>query len=176
MLSLELLINHQLFAMPLNTPKLHSQLIDVITTYLQALDFEVQKEHIVHYQTVSKNNVIWPTCGVLDLLITGKKRKVAIEFDKGNHIRYKSVEKLFKSDCPIQIAIARGNLSGRSTFDANLERIESRIRRFGRPFKEFWLVILSERRTYKLYNRRAPSKIKPVNMSTLLPKEFQCQK
>ncbi len=85
--------------------------------------------------------------GNLDLLAVKNEQKIAIEFDNGIHLKFKSIEKLFQVDADLCIGIVRGKLK---TFDANIERIEQVKEEFGFLKKDFWLIIASDKVAHKV--------------------------
>jgi len=131
---------------------IHSNVICHLKAELKAHGFETRTEVIKPYNTLRPDGRVVRVPGMIDLMAKLSNRKIAIEYDNGNSLKYKSIEKMFSTGFPIQIGIVRGNLSGRSVINQNIERIESRIKKFGRPFREFWLVILTECRLYKFYS------------------------
>jgi len=90
--------------------------------------------------------------GYIKLKARKGNHTLAIEFDPGLVVRFKSAEKLIQSGCSIKIAIVRGNLRNRSVLRTNLDRLKTTITRLPSNLKgELWLVILSERLIYKLF-------------------------
>ena len=79
--------------------------------------------------------------GYVDLVAVKNGRKVAVEFDNGVHVKFKSVEKLFQVDADVCIGIVRGKTNG---LNGNVERIEEVKKECGDK-NNLWLIVLSER-------------------------------
>ena len=85
--------------------------------------------------------------GNIDLVAVKNRRKIALEFDNGVHLKFKSIEKLFQIDADLCIAIIRGRSN---TLAGNMQRIEQVKEELGPLKKDFWFIILSERIAHKV--------------------------
>ncbi len=80
--------------------------------------------------------------GYVDLFAVKNGRKIAIEFDTGVHLKFKSIEKLFQVDADLCIGIVRGNANA---LEDNIARIEAVKKECGLSKKNLWLVVLCDR-------------------------------
>lgn len=88
--------------------------------------------------------------GNLDLVAFKNGRKIAIEFDTGVHLEFKSIEKLFQGDADICIGIVKGRLNTLGSLNANFDRIEQVKGELGAFKKKFCLIILDEKIAQKM--------------------------
>ena len=128
---------------------LHSALINSLADLLRRNDFKVEFESpIFHEHLTLKTRVVEGTQGYIDLLAFGKNQTIALEFDSGMSLKYKSIEKLLQCDADILFGIVRGEsrwLNSKAILDYNRERILSVMR--GRMIydRKVLLLILSEK-------------------------------
>ncbi len=85
--------------------------------------------------------------GYLDLYAVKNGRKIAIEFDTGVHLKFKSIEKLFQVDADLCIGIVRGNANA---FEDNIKRIEAVKKESGLLKKNLWLLVLCDGTAHKV--------------------------
>jgi hypothetical protein len=85
--------------------------------------------------------------GNVDLVAVKNGRKVAIEFDAGVHLKFKSIEKLFQVGAGVCIGIVRGKSSG---LEGNIGRIEEIRKELRFPEKKIWLIVLSGGRCHRV--------------------------
>jgi hypothetical protein len=83
----------------------------------------------------------------VDLIVIKNGRKIAIEFDSGVHLKFKSIEKLFQADADVCIGIVRGK---ENVLEENIERIEEITKESGFLKKDFRLIVLTERTAHKV--------------------------
>ena len=81
----------------------------------------------------------------MDLVAFKNGRTIAIEFDTGVHLKFKSIEKLFHVDADMCIGIIKGRLDTLGSLNANVERIGQVRGELGAFKKNFWLIILTEK-------------------------------
>ena len=77
-------------------------------------------------------------------------RKIAIEFDTGVHLKFKSIEKLFQVDADLCIGIIKSKSNKSGSLDANIERFEQLTEEFGGFKNNVWLIVLSEKIVHKV--------------------------
>jgi len=80
--------------------------------------------------------------GNVDLVAVKNGRKIAIEFDSGVHLKFKSIEKLFQVDADVCIGVVRGKSNA---LEGNIKRIEQLKQEFGFLKRNFWSIVLSGR-------------------------------
>ncbi|MCJ7729873.1 MAG: hypothetical protein MUO27_08375 [Sedimentisphaerales bacterium] len=129
----------------LNTEKrkeIHGDVLDRLRRLFAKDGYKVCLEYPLCFDSITRKSGdrIFRN-GSIDLVAVKNRRKIAIEFDNGAHLKFKSIEKLFQVDADLRIGIIRGksNILG-----ANIERIEQVKEEFGFLKKDFWLIILSE--------------------------------
>ena len=84
--------------------------------------------------------------GKLDLAAVKNGLKIAIEFDTGVHVKFKSVEKLLEVDAEMCIAIVKG---GANALESNVNRIKEVRKDLGCSKNNLWLMVLSEGKACK---------------------------
>jgi hypothetical protein len=76
-------------------------------------------------------------------------RKIAIEFDTGNNLKFKGIEKLFQANADLCIGIVRGKCDT-VVLNANVDRIEQVRRELGIFKKNIRLIVLAEKMAKKI--------------------------
>jgi len=85
--------------------------------------------------------------GYIDLMAVKNGRRIAIEFDNGVNLKFKSVEKLFQIDADLRIGIVRGKSE---TIDFGIDRIRKLLRKFDFPSKSLRVISLTEKKICSL--------------------------
>jgi len=85
--------------------------------------------------------------GYVDMAAIKDGRRIAIEFDSGVNLKFKSIEKLFQIVADLRIGIFRGRSE---SLDFSVERIKESAKDFNLANKDFWLISLFENKIYKL--------------------------
>jgi len=110
-----------------NRKNLHSLLIDKLVTLFMRNNFRVVVESpVFHDHLTLKTGVVEGKQGYVDLLAIGQNQKIAIEFDSGTSLKFKSIEKLLQCDANILLGIVRGrstSFNSETTLNHNRERI-----------------------------------------------------
>jgi hypothetical protein len=128
--------------------EIHGHVLDRLKRLFVKNGYRVHLEYPICFDSiVRKSGDMISKNGYLDLVAVKEKWKIAIEFDTGVHLKFKSIEKLFQVDADICIGIIRGRSN---TLGANIERIEQVRGEFGFLKKDFWLIILSDRISHKV--------------------------
>ncbi len=83
----------------------------------------------------------------MDLVGIKNEQKIAIEFDSGVHLKFKSIEKLFQTDADVCIGFVRGK---ENSLEENIERIKKITKESGFSKEDFWLIILTEKIAHKV--------------------------
>ncbi|MGD2093924.1 MAG: hypothetical protein PVH77_02845 [Phycisphaerales bacterium] len=113
--------------------------------------YRVHLEYPINFRSRIRKSGDWVSRnGNLDLVAIKKGRKVAIEFDTGVRLKFKSIEKLFQVDADLCIGIVRGGSKGNGSLDVNIERFEKLTEEFGNLRKNVWLIVLSEKIVQKM--------------------------
>ena len=107
--------------------------------------YKVHLEYPIHFESrIRKSGDKVFRDGNLDLAALKNGRKIAIEFDTGVHLKFKSIEKLFQVDADMCIGIIKGRLNNLGSLNANVDRIEQVKGEIGDFKKNFRLIILAE--------------------------------
>jgi hypothetical protein len=129
-----------------NREGLHRDVLDRLKGLFANGGYKVHLEYPIHFESrirKSGNRVFRE--GNLDLVAFKNGRKIAIEFDTGIHLKFKSIEKLFQVDADMCIGIIKGRLNSLGSLNANVDRIEKVKKELGIVKKKFWLIILAEK-------------------------------
>ena len=90
-------------------PNTHEFFQTSLMQLLQGKDCKVNMEHEILFDCVKANGDIIRRRGFIDLFVFFKGKKIAIEYDKGNRLKLKSISKLLQSGADTRIGIVRGN-------------------------------------------------------------------
>lgn len=127
---------------------LHRDLLDKLKALFVNGGYKVHLEYPIRFESrIRKSGDSVSREGNLDLVAFKNRRKIAIEFDTGIHLKFKSIEKLFQVNADLCIGIIRGR---RNTLNANINRIEEVKEELCTVNKNFWLIILSEKIVKKM--------------------------
>ena len=134
-----------------NREGLHRDLLDRLKALFVNGGYEVHLEYPIHFESrIRKSGDRISREGSLDLVAFKNGRKIAIEFDTGAHLKFKSIEKLFQVDADICIGIVKGRLNTLGSLNANVDRIEQVKGELGGFRKNFLLIILAEKIAHKV--------------------------
>ncbi len=129
-----------------NREGLHRDVLDRLKALFVNGGYKVHLEYPIHFESrIRKSGDTVFRGGKLDLSAFKNGRKIAIEFDTGVHLKFKSIEKLFQVDADMCIGIIKGRLNTLGSLNANVERIEQVKGELGIFKKNFWLIILTEK-------------------------------
>ena len=129
-----------------NREGLHCDVLNRLKALFVNGGYKVHLEYPVHFESrIRKSGDKVSRDGNLDLVAFKNGRKIAIEFDTGVHLKFKSIEKLFQVDADMCIGIIKGRLNTLGSLNANVERIEQVRGEIGAFKKNFWLIILTEK-------------------------------
>jgi hypothetical protein len=110
----------------------------------------VNIKHEIFFDCVKVNGDIVRRRGFTDLLVFFKGKKIAIEFDKGNKLKLKSISKLLQIDADTRIGIVRGNQKF-NVWWTNKNRIAYIMRRLRILKKPILLIINSQKSASWIY-------------------------
>ena len=127
---------------------LHRDVIDKLKRMFVRDGYIVHLEYPICFESrIRKSGDKIRREGNVDLVGFKKGRKVAIEFDSGVHLKFKSIEKLFQVDSDVCIGVVNGKANA---LDGNIKRIEKITKESGFLKTNFWLIVLRERIAHKL--------------------------
>ena len=130
---------------------LHREMIDGLKALFVNGGYKVYLEYPINFKSRIRKSGDWISRdGNLDLVAIKKGREIAIEFDTGVRLKFKSIEKLFQIDADLCIAIVRGGSKGHDSLEVNIERSEKLIKEFGNIKKNVWLIVLSEKIVHEI--------------------------
>lgn len=129
-----------------NREGLHRDVLDRLKALFANGGYKVHFEYPIQFESrIRKSGDKVSRDGKLDLVAFKNGRKIAIEFDTGIHLKFKSIEKLFQVDADMCIGIIKGRLNTLGTLNTNVERIEQVKGELGAFEKNFRLIILAEK-------------------------------
>jgi len=82
--------------------------------------------------------------GFIDLVATDGCGKIAVEFDTGNVLKLRSIEKLLDCDAQLVIGIA-GTRCAAPRLQMNIKRIAAASDYTKRENKEMWIILLAKK-------------------------------
>ncbi len=134
-----------------NREGLHRDVLDRLKALFVNGGYKVHLEYPIHFESrIRKSGDRIFRDGNLDLVAFKNGRKIAIEFDTGVHLKFKSIEKLFQVDANMCIGIIKGRLDTLGSLNANVERIERVKGELATFKKDFRLIILAEKVAHKM--------------------------
>ena len=127
---------------------LHKEVIDKLKNVLINEGYKVHLEYPIHFKSrIRKSGETIQREGNVDLVGSKNEQKIAIEFDNGVHLKFKSFEKLFQTDADVCIGLVRGK---EKSLEENIERIETITKELGFSKEDFWLIVLTEKIAHKM--------------------------
>ena len=127
---------------------LHSSMMDKLKRMFVEGGYRVHLEYPICFESrIRKSGDKIQREGNVDLVGVKNGRKIAIEFDSGVHLKFKSIEKLFQVDADVCIGVVRGKASA---LEGNIKRIEEITKESGFFKKNFWLIVLTEKIAHKV--------------------------
>ena len=131
-------------------PNTHEFFQTSLMQLLQSKGCLVNIEHEILFDCVKVNGEVVRRRGFMDLLAFFKGKKIAIEFDKGNKLKFKSISKLLQVDTDTRIGIVKGNQKY-NVWWANKKRIAYIMRRLRILKKPILLIINSQKSASWIY-------------------------
>ncbi len=129
-----------------NREGLHRNVLDGLRALFAKGGDKVHLEYPIHFKSRIRKSGDWISRdGNLDLVAVKNGRKIAIEFDTGVRLKFKSIEKLFQVDADLRIGIIKGKSNRSGSLDVNIERFEQLTKEFGGFKNKVWLIVLSEK-------------------------------
>ncbi|HOE93330.1 MAG TPA: hypothetical protein PLK11_04150 [Methanofastidiosum sp.] len=144
--SIERICFNQNLEIPRN--ELHSELLNKISIFLKNKNYLVVPEYSLQYETIERKTKTGKIKnGKIDVLAINLPQIIAIEFDSGLNLKYKSIEKLIQSEANILIGIVKGDKECGSF--SNLDRLASTLGN-EKIDKKFHLIMLAAKKTFKI--------------------------
>ena len=110
--------------------------------------WKVSREYPLSFRNVRKNGEIEKRGGGIDLHASLQGKKIAVEFDMGQSLRFRNVAKLLQSKADMAIGIVGGSKGCTcSSLDSNKERIQYVMDKLGILDKSILLLIVNERKS-----------------------------
>ena len=129
-----------------NREGLHRNVLDGLKALFAKGGYKVYLEYPIHFKSRIRKSGDWISRdGNLDLVAVKNGREIAIEFDTGVRLKFKSIEKLFQVDADLCIGIIKGKSNRSGSLDVNIERFEQLTEEFGNLKNNVWLIVLSEK-------------------------------
>lgn len=124
----------------------HELYLNELETWLKAKGFETARERSTVYEHVDrKGGTICSKRGMVDLYAKGRDHKVAVEFDNGKRLKFKSIEKMNNSDADILVGVITGGPDNKG-IKINLQRYRDISTNNPSVNRDIWLIVLSESR------------------------------
>ena len=113
--------------------------------------YKVHLEYPISFKSRIRKSGDWISRdGNVDLVAAKNGRQIAVEFDTGVRLKFKSIEKLFQIDADLCIGIIKGKSNTSGSLDKSIERFERLKEELGFPKKNIWLIVLSEKIVHKV--------------------------
>ncbi|MHC4535754.1 MAG: hypothetical protein ACYS6K_17530 [Planctomycetota bacterium] len=129
-----------------NREGLHRDVLNRLKALFVNGGYKVHLEYPIHFESrIRKSGDRISRDGNLDLVAFKNGRKIAVEFDTGVHLKFKSIEKLFQVDADMCIGIIKGRLDTLGSLNANVGRIEQVKGELEAFKKDIRLIILAEK-------------------------------
>ncbi|GEM_PF-1722945 len=134
----------------------HELYLSELEAWLRAKGYETVREKTVLYEHRDRRSEA--TCskrGLIDLYAKIKDHDVAVEFDNGKRLKFKSIEKMNNCGADILVGVITGGDDDKS-IKKNHQRY-SEISTNSSVNRDVWLIVLSERRIELLSTRKNAS-------------------
>jgi hypothetical protein len=115
---------------------LHINFLRRLKFYFKTQYLGVRREYALKYQSIHRKTgeLSWKT-GLIDLVVFIEAKKlIAVEFDSGKKLKYKSLEKLLYSNSEVLIGIVRG--SHKESYEKNRENNLGRLKEVIEEYKK----------------------------------------
>jgi hypothetical protein len=123
-----------------NGPLSHLKFLHELGAHLSSYGYRPHREYPSNFASLRRrDNTSHLKRGFIDLLLDKNNLTVGIEFDNGNRLRFRNIEKLLQSHLTISVGIVRTS----SSFSENISRTK-RVMAEQKLFPEFWLLSIQE--------------------------------
>ena len=134
---------------------LHKEVINKLKNVLINEGYKVHLEYPIHFKSrIRKSGDKVIRDGYLDLVAVKDRDKIAVEFDNSVFLKFKSIEKLLQVDANVCIGVVRGKAN---TLDGSIKRIEQVKGEYAFLEKNFWLIIMMDKLSYKVRGAFSPT-------------------
>jgi len=128
-----------------NRKGLHYQIIQELKRFFHERGFKGELEAEIYYtHRFKKSNRLGPRHGFIDIAARKDDLAVAVEFDRGTHIKHNSVEKLLQYNANLIIGVVKGKPS-EEFLQGNIKRVLLTAKTLNITDKKFWLIIICEK-------------------------------
>ncbi len=139
---------------------LHSNLLSKLQLFLIGEGYHVMREYPIDFNTIRRRTrKEFVKLGYIDIYAEKRNRSllnytsskelnnnsplnIAIEFDSGNLLKYKSIEKLLQSGADTCLGIVRGKSKATDLTSLNIERIREIKIQCDIDFNNFYLIMI----------------------------------
>ena len=119
----------------------HSGLVTNLGRMLRTLNCPVQHDYPVSFMhRTLKTGRVQRHWGYIDLFVDSEDHRIAVEFDGGRSLRYKSIEKLLQCDADVLVGIV-----GNGLLSLNIERVLEVMESSGIMNRKVLLIAVSEK-------------------------------
>lgn len=140
---------------------LHESLVDALKEYFTSHGYQCIEEYVIPFISTKRGSIGRSKKKRQINLVVKKNESLifAIEFDTGNTLKYKSIEKLFQSGASILIGVIRGNLKIPINVlkQMNVDRLKTVIEEYRQIkgttpyYKALYLIILSYKTSFRIF-------------------------
>ena len=132
----------------------HELYLNDLETWLRGRGYETAREKSIMYgHRDRKGDAICSKRGLIDLYAKNMDHDVAVEFDNGKRLKFKSMEKLNNSNADILVGVVAGDADDRSV-EYNNQRYGEMASNNSLVVRGIWLIVLSEGKIERLDTRR----------------------
>jgi len=123
-----------------NGPVIHLTFLQELGSHLSSHGYTLHREYPTNFFSLRRrDNTSHFKRGFIDLLLDKNNLTIGIEFDNGNRLRFRNIEKLLQSHLSISIGIVRTS----SSISENISRIKH-VMLEQKLFSEFWLLSIQD--------------------------------
>lgn len=123
-----------------NGPVSHQTFLQELGAHLSSYGYRPHREYPSSFLSLRRrDNTSRLKRGFIDLLLDKNNLTIGIEYDNGNRLRFRNIEKLLQSHLTISVGIVRTS----SSISENVSRIK-RVMGEQKLFSEFWLLSIQD--------------------------------
>lgn len=127
----------------------HDSLLNMLSNFYRDRGFVITREYPIRFDSYFlRENKIETSNGLIDLVLDSDSQKIAIEFDSGVTLKYKSIAKLIQSNADVRVGIVKGRKSY-SVYETKY-KMKDVVRRVSYLPKDFWLISINQRVAEKI--------------------------
>ena len=135
------------FSQELNTYNDHNRFQDLLVNFLRENDWDAYKEYeLENYSKLSeKTEKIKDQVGFIDIVAFGHNKKIVIEYDNTNILKFKSLCKLLYSNANFLIGIVHGKRGKPFLGFENKVKIKKTAREIGVTNKSIFIIVMENK-------------------------------